>query len=406
MTKLTADVCRVTVVAGDRRIDLAVPATVTVSELLPTLVASAAESAHDGGWVLQRIGGAPFDPTGTPESLDWLEGEELYLRPVEDSLPELDFDDLADGIATAVNRRADRWQPEYRRPLFLVLTVVALGVFGAVLIGGGTIAFTGVAGLLAGTGLLAAGLSSARPGRDRAMSTVFSAGGIALLVLTGTEVVHALGLSAQAGLTVPGLAGLLATTGLVMVVSAPKAALRLARLRGVQLPKSGEELHYDNEPQPAGDLEARTDAADGYLTTVVLSACLLMPYLQIEIMRAGGWIGWSLVTVLSGALALRARSFFGAGQRLALVAAATTGFVLVVAHLSGNTGPLARSVLLAGLAVLLGVLVMAATRPWPRRLLPIWEFLAGAGDVITGVALIPLLLQLLGAYAWARGLFG
>ena len=32
-------------------------------------------------------------------------GEEMHLRRTEDPLPELDFDDLAEGVATVVNRR-------------------------------------------------------------------------------------------------------------------------------------------------------------------------------------------------------------------------------------------------------------------------------------------------------------
>ena len=105
---------------------------------MPVLLANlekAEAGAVAGGWALQRLGEQPFDPTGTPESLDWLEGEELYLRQAEDPLPELDFDDLAEGVATVVNRRDDRWQPEYRRVLFLLLSVVARGAIAAVLAG-------------------------------------------------------------------------------------------------------------------------------------------------------------------------------------------------------------------------------------------------------------------------------
>ena len=79
------------------------PVSTPVSALLPVLLRHTVDRrpAPDGSWVLQRLGEAPLDPDGTPETLDWLEGEQLYLRPAEDPLPELDFDDLADGIATA-----------------------------------------------------------------------------------------------------------------------------------------------------------------------------------------------------------------------------------------------------------------------------------------------------------------
>ena len=51
-------------------------------------------------------------------------------------------------------------------------------------------------------------------------------------------------------------------------------------------------------------------------------------------------------------------------------------------------------------------LVMAALRPWPQRMLPFWEYAATFLDVATGVAVLPVLAQVLGVYAWARGLFG
>ena len=45
-------------------------------------------------------------------------------------------------------------------------------------------------------------------------------------------------------------------------------------------------------------------------------------------------------------------------------------------------------------------------RPWPQRMLPFWEYAATFLDVATGVAVLPVLAQVLGVYAWARGLFG
>ena len=39
-------------------------------------------------------------------------------------------------------------------------------------------------------------------------------------------------------------------------------------------------------------------------------------------------------------------------------------------------------------------------------MLPFWEYTAGGLDVATGLAVLPVLAQVLGLYAWARGLFG
>ncbi len=39
-------------------------------------------------------------------------------------------------------------------------------------------------------------------------------------------------------------------------------------------------------------------------------------------------------------------------------------------------------------------------RPWPRRMLPFWEYSATFFDVATGVAVLPVLAQVLGLYGW------
>jgi hypothetical protein len=73
---------------------------------------------------------------------------------------------------------------------------------------------------------------------------------------------------------------------------------------------------------------------------------------------------------------------------------------------SEGVQPDVRLLFLLGLTLLLLLLVMAARRPWPRRLLPIWEFLAGVFDLIAALAIVPLVMELLDAFPWARGLFG
>jgi hypothetical protein len=65
-----------------------------------------------------------------------------------------------------------------------------------------------------------------------------------------------------------------------------------------------------------------------------------------------------------------------------------------------------RWVLLSVLLSVIVPLVLAAMRPWPRRMLPFWEYSATFLDVATGVAVLPVLAQILGLYVWARGLFG
>ncbi|MFI5492932.1 type VII secretion integral membrane protein EccD [Actinoplanes sp. NPDC051859] len=466
-TAISDDLCRITVNGPDKRVDLVVPSSTTVAALLPVLlwhtVELNASDGHrpDGSWVLQRLGGKPFDPSGTPESLDWLEGEEFHLRPAAEPLPDLDFDDISDGIATTVNQRPDRWQPHYRRYLFLALAQLALALLTGVVVGG----FTG--GALAGVGFgfaAAFALAAVVFGRqlgDAGLPFVFATSaygcaavvaltladgvsgapqlreqGIALAAVAGIAValplvvvqrlwVRAMPYPVLLGLLVlavetvviswlhrtfelswPGAAGLAASALFGLIVYAPKIVLRSAHLRGPQLPKTGEELQFDIEPHEAQHLHRRADEADRYLSVATVTSALVLVFLFRLAMTEPGWAGWVFVLVVSGALLLRARVFVGVWQRVSLTLAGSAGLVLVISSWARAASPGWLVVVLCGLALLVAAFVMAALRPWPRRLLPVWEFTATVLDVATGLAVLPLALQLIHAYAWARGLAG
>ncbi|MEU6073707.1 type VII secretion integral membrane protein EccD [Micromonospora sp. NPDC047074] len=465
---LSAELCRVTIVGPARRVDLAVPATTTVAALLPLLVQQTTESGQrpdsgvgEGAWVLQRLGQAPFELAGTPESLDWLEGEELHLRPAEDPLPELDFDDLADGIAIAVNRRHDRWQPEYRRILFILLSVVLMGAVAAVLTAHGPALPQVVAGAVLGAASLAAALFCGRRLDDGAFSLLFGGGAagfaavaassavdgdperiavtsaailaaaVAVLTVaaalllaqrtfaphlpappvlvtgvTGLVTVVILLMRDGSGMSMPRAAAVAVLLVFVVIVLAPRMAVKLSRLRGPQLPKTSEDMSYDIAPAPSDQVHRRTDDADTYLTVATVTAALVLPVLFHFTMSVRGWAGWSFVLVVASAILLRSRTFLGLWQRCALVAAGTVGCLMVITKLADMLSPAWRWVLLSALVGLLVPLVMAALRPWPRRMLPFWEYAATFFDVATGVAVLPILAQVLGVYAWARGLFG
>jgi type VII secretion integral membrane protein EccD len=466
MTSATpGELCRITVVGPERRADLAVPTSITVSALMPVLLrytegqADFDDVRHEA-WVLQRLGQAPFDPNGTPQTLDWLEGDELYLRPAEDPLPELDYDDLADGVATVVNRRADRWQPQYRRYLFLSLYPVALAVLGAVLVDRGPVNVqVGVGFGLSFLFLLAAVLAARRAG-DHTLSllsgtascwfaglagaswvdgdpnttvldarTILAGAAAAAVValvlallrllepamplapflaIVGTAVAAILLTWLHLGLQLSpaDAAGICATGLLFLIVFVPKMVLRAARLRGLQLPRTGEEMQIDSEASPAAEVDRKVNQADTYMSVLIVCTAVVFPVLFHFLMAEPGWVGSTIVSVLSSTLLLRARTFFGAWQRISLAVAGSAGYVLVIMMLSETLSAVWRGALMAGLLCLVGTLVLAALRPWPRRLLPIWEYMASILDVAIAVALIPLVLQLVGAYAWARGLFG
>ncbi|MFR9727736.1 type VII secretion integral membrane protein EccD [Saccharopolyspora sp. MS10] len=459
-----AELCRITVFGPDGRADLAVPVSTSVADLLPVLLShtsSQPEAEEHGSWVLQRLGGTPLDPSGTPETLDWMEGEQLHLRPADDPLPELDFDDLADGIATSVGQRDDRWQHEHGRLLFTALSAAVLAVLALVLAGPGPTAlhagfalglglvcafaaapvatklddlaltrltgfagcgFSALAGLIAADGVpgetapTPPGVLVAAVGAGAAAALLlvlrrFAARGIpyapfSTVLLVAVAVIAGVWLGASFGLGIGQVAGVLAAVLFGVVVFVPKLTIRAAFLRGPQLPRNAADLQQDIEPAPADQVAVRTATADRYVSVAMVFAAAVLSGAFPLILAEPGWIGWALVSVLSCAVLLRSRSFLGVWQRVSLAVAGTIGLSLVVLHLARMFPPEWRTALLAGLLVVLFALVKAALRPPMRRMLPIWGHLANIFDTVTALAVLPLLLQLLGVYAWARGLAG
>ncbi|MCU1682697.1 MAG: eccD [Amycolatopsis sp.] len=454
-----AELCRITVFGPGGRADLAVPLSISVASLLPVLL------RHTGGrdefqdsWALQRLGDAPLDPAGTPESLDWKEGEEFYLRPRADPLPELDFDDIADGMATAVNRQPGRWKPEFNRWLFLGFSVGALLVLARVLVYPGTMAFTTGAAAVIALGLLVSAIIAGVQTEDKALILLlglggcgFSAfagavglagldpaldlqggpilvGGLALAfagaILLGARVfwapvmpfipfgtVVAIGLLAAVAqwlhlgvlLSTVQVAGLLSAVLIGVLVFAPRIGIRLARIRGPQLPRTADELQFDIEAAPAAQMVERTAYADGYLTmgavaSAVVFACSF-PFLMDQ-----GLFPAILALLIAIAAVLRCRALLGAWQRVSLGVAGAFGLVVVALSIISPLAAGGRGVSLALLLLVFSFMVMAMLRPPPRRLLPIWAHLANWLETLSAVAVVPVLLQLFGVYAWASGL--
>jgi type VII secretion integral membrane protein EccD len=345
--------------------------------------------------------------------------------------------------------------------LFLVLSVVAMGVLAAVLTDRGPVLPQVIAAGVLAAAFLTAALVYARKVADGAFALLFGLGAAAMAALSASSAVD--GDPAGIALTGPAmLAAATAVTGvavvlliaqrtvtpylpfapmlvaavtgavvagvllmqrgpgmtaqrtsaiavalvLAVIVVSPRAAVKFARLRGPQLPKTGSDMAYDVEPADSEVVRRRTDDADTYLTVAMVTAAFVLPVLSHYAIRSPGWAGWTFVLVVSGAILLRARTFLGLWQRLALTAAGTVGLLMVIMRLSSMLSGGWRWVLVSGLLAVVVPLVLAAMRPWPRRMLPFWEYAATFLDVATGVAVLPILAQILGLYAWARGLFG
>ena len=109
-TTVEEDLTRVTVISTSRRVDLALPGSVSLSELLPSILRFSGLESNTptdsvNAWVLQRFGSDPFDLYTPVTKLSIRDGETLYLRHRESALPDAAFDDVVDAVAGATASR-------------------------------------------------------------------------------------------------------------------------------------------------------------------------------------------------------------------------------------------------------------------------------------------------------------
>ena len=115
--------CRVTVVAPDSRIDVALPEDIPLADLYPEILRLSGQSPAEGapvGYHLVRRDGTVLDSTRSLAAQRILDGELLSLRPFSESLPPAVFDDVSDAVASAVDPRphpVERRPDARRRPL-------------------------------------------------------------------------------------------------------------------------------------------------------------------------------------------------------------------------------------------------------------------------------------------------
>ncbi|MEU5159367.1 type VII secretion integral membrane protein EccD [Streptomyces sp. NPDC020875] len=104
--------CRVTVVAPDGRVDVALPEDIAVADLYPEILRLSGQSPDPGapvGYHLVRRDGTVLDSARSLGAQRILDGELLSLRPFAESLPPAVFDDVSDAVATAVAKDRTLW---------------------------------------------------------------------------------------------------------------------------------------------------------------------------------------------------------------------------------------------------------------------------------------------------------
>lgn len=128
--------CRVTVVAPDSRVDVALPEDIAVADLYPEILRLSGQSPAEGapvGYHLVRRDGTVLDSGRTLAGQRILDGELLSLRPFSESLPPAVFDDVSDAVASAVARDRTLWDDGVMRSAGLFGGSVLLVLLGFVL---------------------------------------------------------------------------------------------------------------------------------------------------------------------------------------------------------------------------------------------------------------------------------
>lgn len=448
------ELCRVTVVAPRTRMDLALPLEIPLADLLPTLLRHAGEDPDDpaflrGGWVLQRMGENPLDPSQRLSDLGLRDGEILHLRQRESAMPEFMFDDVADAIATATRTKRPTWQPKDTRQMSLILSGLFLALGAAVaLTSGPPWMVPTVVVLVTAAGLVLGGIALSRAFGQAKVGMLTAAGGVGYAALGGFMVLggddglttfgapHLL-LGASLGLVAAtaaafgvvagwdGFFGAASVFGVAVIASAallifdadaqavaavtaaivvavtpvlPTMAARLAKLPIPQLPTGAEELRTQIDVLPGPTVLEQAIRADKMVAAMLAGSTVVLTVCSLLMITDQRWYAWALVTVISLAWLLRARHYLGRPHRLWLLVGGIVGTILVAMRFA--LGGSALALLTVGVPCLVVAAVLAA---WGiampgRQLSPYW---ARGSDILEALILlgvVPLAAGMVGAY--------
>lgn len=453
----TTSSTRLRFVLGDRMRELALPAEVPLADLLPAiLIQFGAQTIEQGaeheGWVVQRIGEPALDEDRTLVELSVVDGESLHLLPRAEQLAAIDYDDLVDGVGEQVREHPGALTPVRIRSMFRMGAVVAL-LLGCWLLVESSVS----ARVLPSAGLacllLVAAALVARGAAKPASAVVLAGGGVGYAALAGWSVVFLVDPAASSMMGLTGaaaaallalLAGVLAVadaallfagavlftvvlliTGLIgsitpatpaeataigLVLSLilglfiPPAAFRLSGLTLPMLPTGAEELHEDIDAVPHKVVVDRGAATFGYSTALHAglgsAQSALLPVLII------GGDRWLLVLslVMALLLVLRSRHPNGVVERWATLMPVGVVVLMVVADL-GLAQPMeARFSVVVPVVLFAGLLLVGGESLPGKRFRPYWGRAVEILELITAIAVLPVLLQVLHVYSFMRNL--
>ena len=458
-TPATEDLARVTVISPSRRIDVALPGSTSLAECLPTIVrfsgyepGSTQEAVH--AWVLQRLGEDPLDPTKRISALNLRDGETLHLRSRDNAIPDAAFDDVVDAVTTATTARPS-WTP-VQSLWFGVVTMVVLllaipigllvttgdtsplaqnletaatlflavaALVGSIVLSRAFGRFLPAAGLAwAGTVLAVAGGFYIMPEQTWPLRVLLSAA--CGIVASGTGWLAAriqpyahLAVALSASVTLVATMVMVLLGGYAAQVSAVTIALLLAvtptlpmlsyhaaRVAMPNLPANAQLLMEDETPVQT-DIVSRALTADRVLGSFLGATGITVGLGMVPVLATGTWLALALTAAVGLAMVLRARVFVGRVQRLALLLPGTVFGLASVLLLLLALPNVASIPIGLTIALVAGVALAVYTAGMYNRILaPIWGRFGDVLEWLALIAVIPLVLGVLGTYAWVMNL--
>lgn len=451
---------RVTVVAPNTRIDVALPADVSVADMLPMLLDMAKETTPDGGarhggWCLGKLGGAQLDPSRTLASLGVVDGDLLQLRKRSDNPPPPLYDDVVDAIAESTPDSYRPWTKQTARTLGhvaggLALLVAAVGALLAGPLGGGSNLAPAIATGVAAVVTVAFGATLARSYDAPDTGVVIAAaGGLPMAFVCGMSVVpgppgapHLLLASALvliisaaaimlmgSGVTTfvaagtAGAIGVLAFTvaslidhpaqgiaagtgafALAGISLLPRLTIQLARLPLPNVPGSAEDLKEDSGFPDYSSIERRAGLAHEYMTGMIIGAGVVAAISAVVTATSPSIFGMILGVVVTAVLLLRARTYANGSQAIALLVAGMLAGLGIVVGLLQVADPFSRMLWVFGTLIVLGAgaLVCGVVIP-ERRFSPPLRRTVEIIEAVLIAAVLPIALAVMDLYSVVRG---
>lgn len=458
-TPVGEDLARVTVISTARRMDLALPGSASLGELLPAIVrfagmdaSSSSEAVHT--WVLQRFGEDPLDPAKRVSALNLRDGEILHLRQREATMPDAAFDDVVDAVTSSTTSRPS-WLPRHSSvaalccllAVLIGLPAVAVWRFAATADLTATIVLLAMTALLAVASIVASIVVSRALGRY-AVSAALGWSGVALAGLFGYLTVHtqeptlraliaaacvlvasgavwlaagvhpyghlAVVLTASMVLVstmvmvlVPGSVDAVAAIAVALILGAtslmPTLSYQFARIALPNLPATAEALMADDQPVQS-DIVARAITADRILAAQLFAGGAGIAILMVPVLARRDWVALGLGAAVCLSLILRSRVFVGLSQRLALlVPGLLIGFATLALFVGGL--PPVVGVLVAGVVTVVAAAAVTiyAAAFTAAVVSPVWGRLGDIVEWVAIMAVIPLVLAVLNLYALVQG---